>query len=274
MENYDFDNDSVKSNISTEPALDETSVDESEKARESLLQKVLSKNILFYGGIVVLGVVLFIIVNAILDPFGFDKPTKKPQSKPVAQQTFENISQPEIKTVKVAQQTMSSSVSNVQLNNKVAQIQEETKKALEQVAKNLKEESEYVFKGMQQLSKQQKVLADKQDQMVEIIKELSKRMQAVQKDVDMANSKVKNMANLQQTLTSISQQLSMLQAERTNMSDPLELSAVMPNRAWLQDTQGRTIAITVGSKLQGYGSVVKIDSENNKVYTSSGYVFE
>ncbi|MCF6766275.1 hypothetical protein L3V82_10865 [Thiotrichales bacterium 19S3-7] len=260
MENYDFENEALDSQ--TNPTSN-TQQEAAEKPTKKRLE--FNSSWLIYG----VGAAAILFAVFILFNMGSSSKTKKAPPKPsVLEQSFTPVSKPQVQQVQVqdtSSQTMNASVAKMQLD---------TKNALNEVAQNLKAEAHYVSEGMKQLNDQQKQIAQQQVQMTKTIEELSKAVRDVQQGIDRANSQVKHMANLQTSLASVSQQLAMLQAERTNMADPLQLSAVMPNRAWLQNSKGSTIAVTVGSQLQGYGSITKIDSENNKVYTSSGYVFE
>jgi intracellular multiplication protein IcmG len=62
-------------------------------------------------------------------------------------------------------------------------------------------------------------------------------------------------------------------AQKTAQSDNLSLRAVIPGRAWLVDTQGRTYTVTQGDLVGNFGKVVQIDADAGRVITSSGYVF-
>jgi len=262
MENYDFENDAVESNTQSTATQTHDSAENQPKKKKGLE---------FNSSWVIYGVGGIAILFAIYMFYGMISPSKPKKAAPkpsVLEQSFAPVAKPKVQQVQVQD------TSNQVMNASVAKMQSDTQKALNEVAQNLKAEAHYVSEGMKQLNDQQKQIAQQQVQMTKTIQELSKAARDVQQGVDRANSQVKHMANLQTSLASVSQQLAMLQAERTNMADPLQLSAVMPNRAWLQNSKGSTIAVTVGSQLQGYGSVTKIDSENNKVYTSSGYVFE
>ena len=48
--------------------------------------------------------------------------------------------------------------------------------------------------------------------------------------------------------------------------------AVVPGRAWLENSEHAFSTVAVGDTLQGYGKIVKIDVDNAKVITSSGKV--
>jgi intracellular multiplication protein IcmG len=48
------------------------------------------------------------------------------------------------------------------------------------------------------------------------------------------------------------------------------VEAVVPGRAWLQTSNGRTVTVTIGERLNGYGLVTLIDPYTGNVKTSSG----
>lgn len=48
------------------------------------------------------------------------------------------------------------------------------------------------------------------------------------------------------------------------------IQAIIPGRAWLQDSSGQTITVTYGDAVPGLGKVTKIDPENGMVVTSAG----
>lgn len=50
------------------------------------------------------------------------------------------------------------------------------------------------------------------------------------------------------------------------------VEAVVPGRAWLQGSDGETISVSIGSYLEGYGRVTRIDTEKGIVVTSSGHI--
>lgn len=82
-----------------------------------------------------------------------------------------------------------------------------------------------------------------------------------------------DMKNISSALNQTKSQLQLLIAERAAHAEKLTLRAVVPGRAWLVNGKGRTTTVTVGMDLGSYGKVVKIDSDHDKVYMSSGYVF-
>lgn len=57
-----------------------------------------------------------------------------------------------------------------------------------------------------------------------------------------------------------------LEAKSTN----LVIYAIIPGRAWLRSATGKTITVTEGDTLTGYGKILKIDAANAVVLTTSG----
>lgn len=52
------------------------------------------------------------------------------------------------------------------------------------------------------------------------------------------------------------------------------LHAAIPGRAWLEDNHHLFSTVAVGDVLPGYGKILEIDVDNNRVVTSSGYIIK
>jgi len=52
------------------------------------------------------------------------------------------------------------------------------------------------------------------------------------------------------------------------------VDAIIPGRAWLKDENGKTITVSIGDQISGYGKVTTIDPVNGVVTTSNGTRFE
>lgn len=52
----------------------------------------------------------------------------------------------------------------------------------------------------------------------------------------------------------------------------LTVHAIIPGRAWLKTRDGRTITVTEGDPVEGYGKVLAIDAPSGVVMTSSGVI--
>jgi intracellular multiplication protein IcmG len=50
------------------------------------------------------------------------------------------------------------------------------------------------------------------------------------------------------------------------------IQAIIPGRAWLMSTEGRTLTVSRGSAVPGYGAIRIINPELGRIYTSSGRV--
>lgn len=266
MDKYDFENDTLEQSSAEE-------LHGQANEQEQAFDEPAKKKLKFDSSWIMYGVGGIAVLFAAYMFYSITFPSSnKPQKAPPPQTLEQNMTPVHAEIKPPAPQT--NDVNTRALNASMNQMQSQTQNALNEVAQNLKAEAKFVSEGMKSIANQQKQMAENQEKITKMIADLNDRINGIQTGLDQANAQVKHMANLQQSLTSVSQQLSMLQAERTNMADPLQLSAVMPNRAWLQNSKGQTIAITVGTQLQGYGSVTKIDSDHDKVYTSSGYVFQ
>ncbi|WP_119344110.1 hypothetical protein [Facilibium subflavum] len=75
-------------------------------------------------------------------------------------------------------------------------------------------------------------------------------------------------------LEAIQNSINKLQLVKSSIINPLKLTAVTDEYAWLGDEKGRIFSVAPGEMLKGYGKVLKIDQKAKKVYLSSGYVFE
>ena len=54
----------------------------------------------------------------------------------------------------------------------------------------------------------------------------------------------------------------------------LYIRAIVDGRAWLVDTKGKALTVSVGEKLTDYGSIDKIFPQQGFITTSSGRVIE
>lgn len=50
--------------------------------------------------------------------------------------------------------------------------------------------------------------------------------------------------------------------------------AIVPDRAWLESSEGKTVTVRVGNKLEGYGTVELISPKQGMVVTSSGTIIQ
>ncbi len=105
------------------------------------------------------------------------------------------------------------------------------------------------------------------------------------------------MADVKQTMLVLNERLeqqsnqmgrlqSMNRAKRASASKPparrapavakptYSIQAIIPGRAWLMSSQGKTLTVSRGSVVPGYGTVRLINSKVGRVFTSSGRVIQ
>ncbi|WP_100550366.1 hypothetical protein [Caedibacter taeniospiralis] len=111
-----------------------------------------------------------------------------------------------------------------------------------------------------------KKLESQQDELLKTIQSVVTAL-AEMKQSDQSKTLISLVAELQR-------QLQYMNAKEINMNEKLRLTAIIDGIAWLEDKKGRSFTIKEGSQLEGYGKVLKIDSQTYKVYTASGFVFE
>ncbi len=93
------------------------------------------------------------------------------------------------------------------------------------------------------------------------------------------NNKLTDIKNSDQTKTLIKlaqelqRQIQYMNSKELNLTDKLYLTAVVDGIAWLSDQKGKVLTVKKGSIIDGYGKVLKVDDQHNKVYTESGFVF-
>lgn len=106
----------------------------------------------------------------------------------------------------------------------------------------------------------------------------NEKLAALESSVANLNNSVnalnQTLANVDARLTATQNQLGAVLAQQTASEQKLTLRAVVPGRAWLVDAGGHTVSVTEGSPLGAFGTVTAIDTTNNTVSTSSGYVFK
>jgi intracellular multiplication protein IcmG len=114
---------------------------------------------------------------------------------------------------------------------------------------------------------------------------------------DNINDMSSQISSLNQSISDLNQQLDMqskmmlriMQSlkdkkipTKTNVAKPAEfvlpkityaVQAVIPGRAWLLSSIGKSITVSEGSSISGYGVVNKIDAVNGDIVTSTGDIF-
>ncbi|OAJ35152.1 hypothetical protein [Piscirickettsia salmonis] len=80
--------------------------------------------------------------------------------------------------------------------------------------------------------------------------------------------------NLESVMKKENNQVKLLVANQYSHREKLTLRAIITGRAWLVNNKGVTLTVIKGSDIPGYGHVVRIDDDKDKVITSSGFVFD
>ncbi|WP_119344688.1 hypothetical protein [Facilibium subflavum] len=150
-------------------------------------------------------------------------------------------------------------------------------------AQQLKETQAEVAKIIQQNNQAEKQLISLA-QTLKTIKESQSAMLKTQKlTVDHLKALQNAVSDIQQNekrqqltklIDQLKRQIQYLNAKAINVADQLHLTAVVDGVAWLEDNKGKTMIVKKGDTLEGYGRVMKVDDEKNRVYTESGYVFK
>ncbi|WP_440615193.1 hypothetical protein [Cysteiniphilum sp. 6C5] len=133
------------------------------------------------------------------------------------------------------------------------------------------------------LEQQVSMLSEQQKRLLELVKtqqqmQEKQQQQLAQKAQQRQNKSIDSLISgndiTAQKLQQMYEMLHALMMKNTLIKNPLSLVAVVGNYAWLQNNKGVTQSITLGSKIDGYGEVLKIDDQKNQVLMSSGYIFK
>jgi DNA-binding FrmR family transcriptional regulator len=140
-----------------------------------------------------------------------------------------------------------------------------------------------------------KQLQSNDKKIVTQINKMEGKVSSVESDISSINAKLSMIANkieAAEAMASVSAQAIPAHTHSANplresqtaraYHEPEQLSsrpeysveAVVPGRAWLQTKEGRTLTVTVGEEVSGYGRVVAINSYNGKVTMSTGKVIK
>ena len=161
-------------------------------------------------------------------------------------------------------------------------------KVLQQVvqSKSLKDDKfqKNIEKQVQNLPKLQsdiEQMAAQQKLAQQQLGQLSEAMSSIIKNTQLSAHVQTSIENIQTTLNAMkktfslaSSQMQLLYAQQNQIKDKLSLTAVVDQHAWLEDQEGKSYSVQMGTDIPGYGKVVKIDDKKNMVYTNSGYVFK
>ncbi|HSF71811.1 MAG TPA: hypothetical protein VLA25_05920, partial [Methylotenera sp.] len=143
------------------------------------------------------------------------------------------------------------------------------------------------------LTKMQKKLEEQDNAIKQRITNLERDLATANQNASQANAGMNKMqsdlATLNAAVQEISNQLKSMAEEREkqqakatakkqhaagpkveNANPTLNVYAIIPGRAWLRSSNGKTITVTEGDNVGEYGKVLKIDAGNGVVVTSSG----
>ncbi|QGP55965.1 putative intracellular multiplication protein IcmG [Piscirickettsia salmonis] len=129
--------------------------------------------------------------------------------------------------------------------------------------------------GLYQLNSDSKINSDNvKSNISEINKkqnELSAVLFSLSEDLKKTND---SLNNLEAVMKKENNQVKLLVANQYSHREKLTLRAIVTGRAWLVNNKGVTLTVIKGSDIPGYGHVVRIDDDKDKVITSSGFVFD
>ncbi|HET9843268.1 MAG TPA: hypothetical protein VFP93_01255 [Gammaproteobacteria bacterium] len=128
-------------------------------------------------------------------------------------------------------------------------------------------------------------------------REINQQIQALERKLNELLSKLssldqaigssnRDLAQVSRKLEALNQELKMLATPAKEQEKPeaelqqsasyvnpsLTVHAIIPGRAWLKTRDGRTLTVTEGDPVEGYGKVIVIDAPSGIVITSSGVV--
>ena len=253
---------------------------------QEMIARVKEAPVIYIGAAIFIFVALYMLYNVL---FGWGDAQPKHQAQPQHQQhslglNIQNARAQHVATQpaphKIQQQqsavpgqpvtTTQQSVAAHSNGNFVSMTKKDMKSLLNGFAQTTAKQSADLDQRLaalqQAVAAQGKANGNLQQQVDQIAQEQSKL-------VSVLKNSAQDMKNISSALNQTKSQLQLLIAERAAHAEKLTLRAVVPGRAWLVNGKGRTTTVTVGMDLGSYGKVVKIDSDHDKVYMSSGYVF-
>ena len=96
------------------------------------------------------------------------------------------------------------------------------------------------------------------------LKEAQQSDQNLQNSVGELSTQVRNLSD------AVSKVLTTLAPKKPDQLAIYHLRAVVPDRAWIVTNNGETLTVSVGDKIDHYGTVIAIDAQNGTIDTSSG----
>ncbi|ALA25850.1 hypothetical protein AVI51_07150 [Piscirickettsia salmonis] len=163
--------------------------------------------------------------------------------------------------------SMGSNASTVLINSKVNSKLSSLEDKITQLNKKIN--------GLYQLNSDSKINSDNVKKNIDEINknqnELSVALFSLSQDLKKTND---SLNNLESVMKKESNQVKLLLANQYSHREKLTLRAIITGRAWLVNNKGVTLTVIKGSDIPGYGHVVRIDGDKDKVITSSGFVFD
>jgi len=121
---------------------------------------------------------------------------------------------------------------------------------------------------MNQLNSQLSVLNSNNQALQQQLSDLMSKYQSLQQSINEAMAAAKAKPQITHSLASRTRAYS-----APVIKENYFIQAIIPGRAWLVSSQGKTITVRVGSLLPGYGRVARIDAQQGRVEMSSSKVF-
>jgi intracellular multiplication protein IcmG len=259
------------------------------KGIEGFLQKLdIKKRVMIFGGAFI---VLFLLVFSFLQ---HSTPAKAPlvstaavsggKDIPSAQGVVNNLPSASSSASSSVNQGMAAPVGSMtQVDNAALQDSAQTQKiiaALIQQNQQLMQQMQTLQGGFVQLNNQFTALAQEVQSNDSDVQNLQQTFSNVETQMTKINNALRMIVSAAATsaapvIRSPSQggAGAFTSNGRFNESKSYFVQAIIPGRAWLEDSQGQTITVANGDEVPGFGQVTNIDPQNGVVLTSSGIKF-
>lgn len=253
------------------------------------------KKLLIYGGAVCVIALLavFLVIKSFSSAPVNTAATAK--FKPKTEQQFTSLNTtPSItqatKTTQVIQRQSQPETLQAPVESQVStslQMDEQAKKAIS----TLTQQNQQLTQQVQALQAQVAQMSSNYNNLMQQIQTDDSRITNIEKSINNVESQMSKVSDALQTIVNaavsggvgMEQQMgayqprpqaqgarTVYQASPSTRGNSYFIQAIIPGRAWLQDTEGRTITVTYGDSIPGLGKVTKIDPENGVVVTSAG----
>ncbi|WP_192484416.1 MULTISPECIES: hypothetical protein [Cysteiniphilum] len=265
MEKYDFENDEVlkeqdpvmSQEQSSEELQPEDEFDDMEPKKRMAFQPIY---IGYIAGFLVMLIGVYMLFFA-------DAPGKP--NAPAPKTTSQNASvAAKLNPVTTPSKPLAINQSqNIPLNSKVS------KQILAQMA-DMQEALQHDSSVINKLQQQQLSMLDRQKTIYQAFINFSSELKNIDTSIQQVKGNLVQLSDLKVQLKRVTNALDALQVQKFNEADKLALNAIVDGKAWLQDSKGHTIVVSVGDDIDHYGEVEKIDAKTYKVYMSSGMIFK